>query len=41
MFLFLCCYKKVLNQDEFEDGIIQLVGKSKAFTDPKMTKMLF
>ena len=33
--------KKVLNQDEFEDGIIQLVGKSKAFTDPKMTKMLF
>ena len=33
--------KKVLNQDEFEDGIIQLVEKSKAFTDPKMTKMLF
>ena len=31
--------KKILNQDEFEDGIIKLVGKSKAFTDPKMTKM--
>ena len=33
--------KTVLNQDQFEDGIIKLVGKSKAFTDPKMTKMLF
>ena len=33
--------KKILNRDEFEDRKIQLVGKSKAFTDPKMTKLLF
>jgi len=33
--------RTVLNDEQFKESIIGLVGKSKAFTDPKTTKMLF